>query len=166
MGCAVISPQVGTNLGQPGYLADVTDATKYINVQVVFCNAGYLLTGFFHTRWAGVLGLTAEFVGFNTADFAFANVAGNRVHCIEKVVGALLCGYSHLDLLDRSHRLDSSLCMVRSMCAITSQSVTFNSPRPLQIPAALSYDTQFFPKKCSNTPSSVLIGLMMSTRRL
>lgn len=40
--------QVGVNLGQPGgYLDTVAQATADIDIQVVFCNAGYVLTGFF-----------------------------------------------------------------------------------------------------------------------
>ena len=39
---------MGVNLGQPGaYLGTIADKTKDIDVQVVFCNAGYVLTGFF-----------------------------------------------------------------------------------------------------------------------
>jgi len=39
---------VGVNLGQPGqYLDEIAKATADIDVQVVFCNAGYVLTGFF-----------------------------------------------------------------------------------------------------------------------
>ena len=33
-------------------MAGITRATADINVQCVFCNAGYILTGFFHTRCA------------------------------------------------------------------------------------------------------------------
>lgn len=40
--------QVGVNLGQPGkYIEVIAEATRDIAVQVVFCNAGYVLTGFF-----------------------------------------------------------------------------------------------------------------------
>ena len=39
--------QVGVNLGKPGYLEQVAEATQDIDVQVVFCNAGYMVTGFF-----------------------------------------------------------------------------------------------------------------------
>lgn len=40
--------KVGVNLGQPGgYLDTVAQATADIDIQVVFCNAGYVLTGFF-----------------------------------------------------------------------------------------------------------------------
>jgi len=41
---------VATNLGQPGYMKDILLATSTINVQIVFCNAGYMLSGFFYTR--------------------------------------------------------------------------------------------------------------------
>ncbi len=43
--------QVPADLGGNDYLAPIDEATKDINVQIIFCNAGYLLTGFFHTRW-------------------------------------------------------------------------------------------------------------------
>lgn len=40
--------KVGVNLGQPGaYMDQISKATADIDVQVVFCNAGYVLTGFF-----------------------------------------------------------------------------------------------------------------------
>lgn len=41
--------RVGVNLGRPGYLAEIAKQTKGIDVQVVFCNAGYVLTGFFES---------------------------------------------------------------------------------------------------------------------
>lgn len=46
-------PQVAANLGKEGYLEDITKATDDIDVQLVFNNAGYLLTGFFHNRCGG-----------------------------------------------------------------------------------------------------------------
>ncbi|QDZ22034.1 short chain dehydrogenase [Chloropicon primus] len=39
--------EIGVNLGKTGYLAEIEEATKDISVQVVFANAGYMLTGFF-----------------------------------------------------------------------------------------------------------------------
>ena len=39
--------QVGVNLGQPGYMDTIAKQTADIDIQVVFCNAGYVLTGFF-----------------------------------------------------------------------------------------------------------------------
>ena len=39
--------QIGVNLGQPGYMDAISKETHDIDVQVVFCNAGYVLTGFF-----------------------------------------------------------------------------------------------------------------------
>jgi hypothetical protein len=42
--------QVGVNLGRPGYMRDIAQATADINVQLVFCNAGYILKGFFYSR--------------------------------------------------------------------------------------------------------------------
>ena len=44
--------QVPANLGKEGYLSDIAKATDDIDVQLIFCNAGYLLTGFFHNRRA------------------------------------------------------------------------------------------------------------------
>jgi NAD(P)-dependent dehydrogenase (short-subunit alcohol dehydrogenase family) len=51
----VRGPQVGANLGKPGYMDVIAKATEDIDVQIVFCNAGYILTGFFHTRCAACL---------------------------------------------------------------------------------------------------------------
>ena len=42
--------QVGVDLGATGYLKDITAATSDISVQVIFCNAGYMSTGFFERR--------------------------------------------------------------------------------------------------------------------
>eukprot|EP00891_Asterochloris_glomerata_P001686 jgi/Astpho2/1686/e_gw1.00032.150.1_t len=42
--------KVGVNLGATGYLKDIAAATSDISVQVVFCNAGYMCTGFFERR--------------------------------------------------------------------------------------------------------------------
>ena len=39
--------EVGVNLGKTGYLEEIAEATKDVSVQVVFANAGYMLTGFF-----------------------------------------------------------------------------------------------------------------------
>ena len=39
--------KVGVNLGQPGYYTPIAEATKDIDVNIVFNNAGYMLTGFF-----------------------------------------------------------------------------------------------------------------------
>jgi hypothetical protein len=41
---------VPTDLSKTGYLEAVEAATKDIDVQLVFCNAGYILTGFFEDR--------------------------------------------------------------------------------------------------------------------
>lgn len=41
--------QVGVNLGKPGYLEQIASATADIDVQLLFCNAGYMLTGFFES---------------------------------------------------------------------------------------------------------------------
>ncbi len=38
---------MGVNLGKPGYLEEVKKQTADIDVSIVFCNAGYMLTGFF-----------------------------------------------------------------------------------------------------------------------
>ncbi|KXZ54212.1 hypothetical protein GPECTOR_5g304 [Gonium pectorale] len=42
--------KVAADLGGSDYLAPIVEATSDIKVQIVFNNAGYLLTGFFHTR--------------------------------------------------------------------------------------------------------------------
>lgn len=49
---AVQFRKVGANLGAPGYMAEIAAATADIDVQVIFCNAGYILSGFFYTRSA------------------------------------------------------------------------------------------------------------------
>lgn len=43
----VIFRKVGANLGQHGYLDVISKATEDIDVQCIFLNAGYVLTGFF-----------------------------------------------------------------------------------------------------------------------
>lgn len=44
--------QVGADLGTPGgYMPSIKKSTADINVQIVFCNAGYILSGFFYSRW-------------------------------------------------------------------------------------------------------------------
>lgn len=40
--------RVGVNLGRPGYMPRIQGATDDIDVQLIFNNAGYMLTGFFH----------------------------------------------------------------------------------------------------------------------
>ena len=40
------------NLGKPGYLEEVAKETADIDVSIVFCNAGYMLTGFFDSMCA------------------------------------------------------------------------------------------------------------------
>ena len=44
-------PQVGANLAKPGFMDAIIRETDDIDIQIVFCNAGYILTGFFHTRY-------------------------------------------------------------------------------------------------------------------
>lgn len=39
--------QVGVNLGRPGYMEEIKKQTEGLDIQIVFCNAGYVLTGFF-----------------------------------------------------------------------------------------------------------------------
>lgn len=39
--------KIGVNLGTPGYLDKIDEATKGVDVQLVFNNAGFMLTGFF-----------------------------------------------------------------------------------------------------------------------
>lgn len=45
--------KVGCDLGAPGggkYMDAIAKQTRDVDVQLVFCNAGYILPGFFHTR--------------------------------------------------------------------------------------------------------------------
>lgn len=42
--------KVGANLGKDGYLEGIAKQTDDIDIQLVFCNAGYMITGFFHNR--------------------------------------------------------------------------------------------------------------------
>ncbi|PNH08633.1 3-ketoacyl-CoA reductase [Tetrabaena socialis] len=42
--------KVPVNLGGNEYLEPIVAATRDIKIQILFCNAGYMLTGFFHTR--------------------------------------------------------------------------------------------------------------------
>lgn len=42
--------QVGVDLGSPSCIRDIAKATADIKVQVVFCNAGYIMKGFFYAR--------------------------------------------------------------------------------------------------------------------
>ena len=46
---ALWAMQVGVNLGKPGYLEHIDKETADINVQLLFNNAGYMLTGFFES---------------------------------------------------------------------------------------------------------------------
>lgn len=47
----MVRAQVAVDLSEPGsYLEPIAEATKDIDVQLVFNNAGYILTGFFE-RW-------------------------------------------------------------------------------------------------------------------
>ena len=41
--------QVGVDLAAPGFMPSIVEATQDLDIQIVFCNAGYMLTGFFHT---------------------------------------------------------------------------------------------------------------------
>ena len=48
--------QVGVNLGTPGaYLKTIEDATKDLDVTIVFNNAGFMVTGFFDKTCARAL---------------------------------------------------------------------------------------------------------------
>lgn len=42
--------QVGVDLGSAGCIQDIAKATADIKVQIVFCNAGYIMKGFFYAR--------------------------------------------------------------------------------------------------------------------
>lgn len=46
--CAV---QIGVDLGAAGCVRDIAKGTADIKVQIVFCNAGYIMKGFFYARW-------------------------------------------------------------------------------------------------------------------
>jgi hypothetical protein len=50
--------QVGVDLGASGCIRDIARATADIKVQVVFCNAGYIMKGFFYNR-CKLLGVVA-----------------------------------------------------------------------------------------------------------
>uniref|UniRef100_A0A7S0XB71 Uncharacterized protein n=1 Tax=Mantoniella antarctica TaxID=81844 RepID=A0A7S0XB71_9CHLO len=52
--------KVGVNLGTPGYLDKIAEATKGIDVQLVFNNAGFMLTGFFDKTALGLLMVNHE----------------------------------------------------------------------------------------------------------
>ena len=41
--------RLGVNLGRPGYLEQIDRETADIDVQLLFNNAGYMLTGFFES---------------------------------------------------------------------------------------------------------------------
>ena len=45
---------MGVNLGKPGSLEPIAAATSDISVQLVFNNAGYMLSGFFESRSADI----------------------------------------------------------------------------------------------------------------
>jgi hypothetical protein len=47
--------QVGVDLAAAGCIHDIAKATADIKVQIVFCNAGYIMKGFFYARcvWGG-----------------------------------------------------------------------------------------------------------------
>ena len=38
---------MGVNLGRSGYMDAIRKETEGLDIQIVFCNAGYVLTGFF-----------------------------------------------------------------------------------------------------------------------
>lgn len=44
--------KVGVDLGSAGCIHDIAKATADIKVQIVFCNAGYIMKGFFYARTA------------------------------------------------------------------------------------------------------------------
>ena len=46
---ALWAMQVGVNLGKPGYLEHIDKETADIDVQLLFSNAGYMLTGSFES---------------------------------------------------------------------------------------------------------------------
>jgi NAD(P)-dependent dehydrogenase (short-subunit alcohol dehydrogenase family) len=48
---SVCGLQVGANLGTPGYLSVIQKATDKLPISLVFCNAGYMVTGFFNKTY-------------------------------------------------------------------------------------------------------------------
>lgn len=44
--------QIGANLGETGYLETIAAATNDICIQLIFNNAGYMLSGFFESKYA------------------------------------------------------------------------------------------------------------------
>jgi hypothetical protein len=46
----VVCAQVGVDLAAAGCIHDIAKATADIKVQIVFCNAGYIMKGFFYAR--------------------------------------------------------------------------------------------------------------------
>lgn len=42
--------KVAADLGKDGYLPGIAKQTDDLDIQLVFCNAGYMITGFFHNR--------------------------------------------------------------------------------------------------------------------
>lgn len=52
--------KVGVDLGVPGYLDIIAEATKDLDVQIVFNNAGFMLTGFFDKQPLSKLMLNHE----------------------------------------------------------------------------------------------------------
>ena len=46
----VMFRKIGVNLGKPGYMPKIAGETADIDIQCVFLNAGYVLTGFFDSH--------------------------------------------------------------------------------------------------------------------
>ena len=46
----VLFRKIGVNLGKPGYMPKIAGETADIDIQCVFLNAGYVLTGFFDSH--------------------------------------------------------------------------------------------------------------------
>ena len=55
--------QVPADLGRPGgYLTQIEEATTDIDVQLVFCNAGYVLAGFVEKRYASQISILKSYL--------------------------------------------------------------------------------------------------------
>ena len=60
--------KIGVNLGTPGYLDKIDEATKGVDVQLVFNNAGFMLTGFFDKQCVFLQGFFRTFFRASPTD--------------------------------------------------------------------------------------------------
>lgn len=61
--------KVAVDLSKPGYMETIADATSDVDVQVVFNNAGYIVTGFFEDRCGPQLAVWSNCLFFPTQSF-------------------------------------------------------------------------------------------------